>query len=307
MAEILYAPKEPTTAELAIIPNLSASDFEFIELMNTGSETLRMSGVQFVDGVTMTFGAGIDLLQGERLLVVANRVAFDLRFGSSFPVAGEFLGSLNNGGETIQIIDSVGENILEFSYEGGWFPMADDQGHSLIVRDPSGTSFKDFDLVRNWGVSQEVGGDPGADSGVVGLTYQGWKYQNFTDAQLADPLVSGAGADLDGDSLSNLFEYALGLDPFIADEHLGYKVSIQEIEGVDRQIMTYRTQANAVDLVVTVEAGSDLVEWAQQTGLVEPPIDNGDGTVVLSVFGDTLVSDSEKTFMRLRVQVDSLN
>ena len=307
VAEILYAPKEPTAAELAIIPNLAASDFEFIELINTGSETLRMSGVQFVDGVTLTFGAGIDLLQGKRLLVVANRVAFDLRFGSGLPVAGEFSGSLNNGGEKIQIIDSVGENILEFSYEGGWFPMADDQGHSLIVRDPSETSFKDFDLVRKWGVSQEVGGNPGADSVASGLTYQGWKYQNFTDAQLADPLVSGVGADLDGDSLSNLFEYALGLDPFIADEHLAYKVSIQEIEGVDRQIMTYRTQANAIDLVVTVEAGSDLVEWAQQTGLVEAPIDNGDGTVVLRVFGDRLVSDSEKTFMRLRVQVDSLN
>ena len=156
-------------------------------------------------------------------------------------------------------------------------------------------------------MSQEVGGNPGADSVASGLTYQGWKYQNFTDAQLADPLVSGVGADLDGDSLNNLFEYALGLDPFIADEHLAYKVSIQEIEGVDRQIMTYRTQANAIDLVVTVEAGSDLVEWAQQTGLVEAPVDNGDGTVVLRVFGDTLVSDSEKTFMRLRVQVDSLN
>ena len=223
-------------------------------------------------------------------------------------MAGEFSGSLNNGGETIQIIDSLGENILEFSYEGGWFPMADDQGHSLIVRDPSETSFKDFDLVRNWGVS------PGGWRGILGLIRLWWdsltkvgNIKNFTDAQLADPLVSGAGADLDGDSLSNLFEYALGLDPFIADEHLGYKVSIQEIEGVDRQIMTYRTQANAVDLVVTVEAGSDLVEWAQQTGLVEAPIDNGDGTVVLRVFGDTLVSDSEKTFMRLRVQVDSLN
>ena len=56
--------------------------------MNTGSETLRMSGVQFVDGVTMTFGAGIDLLQGGRLLVVANRVAFDLRFGSGLPGGG---------------------------------------------------------------------------------------------------------------------------------------------------------------------------------------------------------------------------
>ena len=307
VAEILYAPNAPTAEELATIPNLSASDFEFIELVNTGSETLRLGGAQFTDGVTMTFGAGIDLLPGERLLVVANQVAFDLRFGSGLPVIGEFSGSLSNSGEEIQIIDSVGENVLEFSYDGGWFPMADDQGHSLVVLDPAGISFNDFGLVRNWGVSQEVGGDPGAGSVGTGLTYQSWKYQNFTDEQLANSLISGDGADLDGDSLGTLFEYALGLNPLVADECLGYQVSIKEIEGVDRQVMSYRTQANAVDLIVTVEASGNLVQWAQQTGLVEPPVDNGDGTVLLKVFGDKLVSDSTKEFMRLRVQVNPLD
>ena len=43
-----------------------------------------------------------------------------------------------------------------------------------------------------------------------------------------------------------------------------------------------------------VGAGSDLVEWTQQTGLVEAPIENGDGTVVLRVFGDTLVPAPRK-------------
>ncbi|MEN8864635.1 MAG: lamin tail domain-containing protein [Akkermansiaceae bacterium] len=307
VAEILYAPAAPTDSELDSIPSLSASDFEFIELVNTGSETLDLGGVQFTDGVTMTFGAGIDLLAGERLLVVANQAAFGLRFGAGLPVAGEFAGSLSNSGESIQIIDAVGENVLEFSYDGGWFPMADDQGHSLVVLDPVGTAYNDFDLVRNWGVSQTIGGDPGAGSITLGLTYQFWKYQNFTDAQLDNPLISGDDADLDGDSLGTLFEYALGLDPSLADEELGYAVSIEEVEGVERQVMTYQTPFLAVDLVVAVEACGDLVEWDLQSGMVEPPADNGDGTMLFKIFDSEAVSNVSKRFIRLRVQVTSSN
>lgn len=303
VAEILYAPTDPTAAELASIPTLSASDFEFIELVNTGTETLDLGGAQFIDGVTMTFGAGIELLAGERLLVVANQAAFELRFGAGLSVAGEFSGSLSNSGEAIQIIDTVGENVLEFSYDGGWFPMADDQGHSLVVLDPATTPFTDFDVVRNWGVSQTVGGNPGLGSGATGLTYQFWKYQNFSDTQLDDPLVSGDDADHDGDSLSTLFEYALGLNPSVADEELGYGVSIESVEGVDRQVMTFRRQSAAVDLVVNVEACGDLVQWTSQTGQVEPPADNGDGTTLLKIFDSEAVSDAAKRFIRLKVQV----
>jgi hypothetical protein len=307
VAEILYAPTDPSAAELAAIPTLSASDFEFIELVNTGAETLDLGGAQFIDGVTMTFGAGIELLTGERLLVVADQAAFELRFGAGLPVAGEFTGSLSNSGEAIQIIDAVGENVLEFSYDGGWFPMADDQGHSLVVLDPASTPFTDFDVVRNWGVSQTLGGDPGVGSAATGLTYQFWKYQNFSDAQLDDPLVSGDDADHDGDSLSTLFEYALGLNPSVADEALGYGVSIESVEGVDRQVMTFRRKSAAVDLVVNVEACGDLVQWTSQTGQVEPPADNGDGTTLVKIFDSEAVSGATKRFMRLKVQVASGN
>ena len=246
VAEILYAPIDPTAAELASIPTLSASDFEFIELVNTGAETLDLGGAQFIDGITLTLGAGIELLAGERLLVVADQAAFELRFGTNLSVAGEFSGSLSNSGEAIQIIDAVGENVLEFSYDGGWFPMADDQGHSLVVLDPATTPFTDFDLVRNWGVSQMVGGDPGLGAAATGLTYQFWKYLNFSDAQLDDPLVSGDDADHDGDSLSTLFEYALGLNPLAADSEIGYGISIESVEGC---------RSSGLDVPKTVRCG----------------------------------------------------
>ncbi|MEN8774253.1 MAG: hypothetical protein ABF382_11945, partial [Akkermansiaceae bacterium] len=126
-------------------------------------------------------------------------------------------------------------------------------------------------------------------------------------AQLDNPLISGDDADLDGDSLGTLFEYALGLDPSLADEELGYAVSIEEVEGVERQVMTYQTPFLAVDLVVAVEACGDLVEWDLQSGMVEPPADNGDGTMLFKIFDSEAVSNVSKRFIRLRVQVTSSN
>lgn len=42
------------------------------------------------------------------VLVVNNLAAFQLRYGTSLNVAGEFSGNLNNGGEQIQLFDLLG-------------------------------------------------------------------------------------------------------------------------------------------------------------------------------------------------------
>ena len=55
ITELLYAPVGPTGGELENIPTLSASDFEFIELVNNSQASLDLSGARFVEGVTMTF------------------------------------------------------------------------------------------------------------------------------------------------------------------------------------------------------------------------------------------------------------
>ena len=74
ITELLYAPTGPTAGELASIPTLSASDFEFIELINNRPVSLDLSGAQFVEGVTMTFGIGSILAPGQRIIVVANQI-----------------------------------------------------------------------------------------------------------------------------------------------------------------------------------------------------------------------------------------
>ena len=49
--------------------------------------------------------------------------------------------------------------------------------------------------------------------------YGGWRSNVFNNAELADPLISGAGADPDGDGIANLWEYATGWNAFVANEH----------------------------------------------------------------------------------------
>jgi len=303
VSEILYAPSDPTMSELALDSSFSASDFEFIELTNTGSVSLDLGGARFSDGVIFTFGAGIDLLPGEQILIVASAAAFELRNGPGLPVAGQFTGSLSNKGETLQVIDAAGENILEFSYGDDWYPQVDGGGHTLVMLDPSGTPFTDFDLAENWGVSLIAGGDPGVISGETALTYEFWKNQRFTVAELNDDLISGASVDLDHDGKGTFLEYAFGMDPLVAEDQAGYKIGREILEGEDFQVFTYRRQKFALDLVYRVEASDNLIAWEPQTNTVRDPLENGDGTASLTVRDAAPVLEAPSRFMRITVAI----
>ena len=52
---------------------------------------------------------------------------------------------------------------------------------------------------------------------VAAQSFSGWRSQNFTPAELADPLKSGPLADPDGDGIVNLVEFALHLNPKLPD------------------------------------------------------------------------------------------
>jgi hypothetical protein len=114
------------------------NEFEFIELRNTGHETLDLSGVSFTQGVAFSFGGGsvTSLAPGQFVLVVKNRQAFLSRYGSALAalVAGEYQGKLANDGETIALADLRNGTIVEFTYGDAapWPPTADGAGHSLV-------------------------------------------------------------------------------------------------------------------------------------------------------------------------------
>jgi hypothetical protein len=162
ISEIHYNPADPP------LPDVTKNgQFEFIELVNVGTETLDLSGVAFVDGVSFEFdAAGVtSLAAGDYLVVVRSKAAFLSRyegFDTSL-IAGEFdSGQLDNGGEKITLVDRFGATIQEFSYRDGWHKLTDGEGFSLSIIDATAdvTTWGDAGA---WRPSSLVHGSPGAD------------------------------------------------------------------------------------------------------------------------------------------------
>jgi hypothetical protein len=132
---------------------------EYIELTNTGTETINLALVQFTEGIHFTFPA-MDLAPGQFCLAVSDVNAFESVYGKGLPVAGVYSGKLSNGGEQIKLCDAAGQTIEDFTYSGSWYDLADGQGFSLEVRDvktdPKALSSKD-----SWRPSTHLGGTPG--------------------------------------------------------------------------------------------------------------------------------------------------
>ena len=109
LTEIMYHPAEPTGPETTVSTN--RNDYEYIELKNVGSSSLDLRNVRFTKGVDFDFdGSAVETLgAGEYVLVVKNIAAFEARYGTGLPVAGEFEGNnLSNGGEQLKLSFGAG-------------------------------------------------------------------------------------------------------------------------------------------------------------------------------------------------------
>jgi hypothetical protein len=165
VSELNFHPADPSSAEWAA-GFTDANRFEFIELVNHGTGTYDLNGVQFVNGVHFDFtgSALTSLPSGQYLVVVKDRAAFQYRYGAGLPIAGEYTGQLDNAGERVTIVDRLGAMLVDFSYGTGvpWPTIADGGGPSLEVIDPQGN----LNLPPNWHASAFTGGSPGKPSPV---------------------------------------------------------------------------------------------------------------------------------------------
>jgi hypothetical protein len=78
VSEINYHPLGPTASENALVPGVTADDFEFIELLNIGQRKVNLFEVRFSDRrpfkeLKLSL---FSVSPGERALVVRNRAAF---------------------------------------------------------------------------------------------------------------------------------------------------------------------------------------------------------------------------------------
>jgi hypothetical protein len=162
ITEIMYHPIDTG--------HLTDPNAEYIELTNIGSETIDLNLVTFTDGVDFTFPS-LDLTPREHLLVVKDVGAFEVRYGSGFRIAGQYAGSLSNGGERIVLSDALGQAIADFRYEDDWYDLTDGLGFSLTVKDPARVDSNALSDKDSWRISTDAGGSPGFDDadGQAGL------------------------------------------------------------------------------------------------------------------------------------------
>ncbi len=160
----------PPAAVLSLIDKLRITELlfrpnelEFVELQNTGSSTLNLSGVQFTSGISYTFDSGVTLLPGAYIVVCKDRAAFLAQYGNSVPLAaGVFTGTLDNAGESVafQPAPPWNINVLNFSYKSDWFVDATNN-HSYVSVAPATTAARDWSDKDSWRLSSVPFGTPG--------------------------------------------------------------------------------------------------------------------------------------------------
>ena len=133
--------------------------------------------------------------------------------------------------------------------------------------------------------------------------WQNWRSGHFTAAQLSDGAISGDLADPDGDGVPNLLEYALNLNPLVADRS-GLPTVSSVAEGSGYCVtLTYTKVKAATDLTYTVEVSGDLVNWNSGSDYTADisMLDQGTTEQVTTRDLTTIGPDAPQRFARLRV------
>jgi hypothetical protein len=159
VTEIMYHPLDTN--------NPNDPNTEYIELKKRGPGTINLNLVKFDKGIDFTFGPNT-LSAGQYILVVRDINAFNTKYGTGRPVAGQYTGSLDNGGERIRLLDAVGTPILDFNYKDGWRSITDGDGYSLTIINPADSDINSWGSKDSWRASAYINGSPGwDDSGII--------------------------------------------------------------------------------------------------------------------------------------------
>ncbi|HKQ40665.1 MAG TPA: Ig-like domain-containing protein, partial [Verrucomicrobiae bacterium] len=163
--EIMYHPQSERTSE------------EYIELRNTGSGPVNLTGWRLNRGVDYVFPT-LSIPAGGYIVIAANLPAFAARYGNVGTVVGPWEGSLNNGGEEIELEDALGNQVdlVRYADEGDWSVRRRFSGNGwewYSEHDGLGKSLElvnmrlDNGIPQNWAPSLTLHGTPGALNSVA--------------------------------------------------------------------------------------------------------------------------------------------
>ena len=245
ISEIMYHPSSANDEERAL--GYTTSDFEYIEVHNTGSETLDLRGVRFTKGIDFEFSdSAITMLEpGGTLLVVSHLQAFASRYGEGLPVAGSYGDGgtrLSDSGERVKLAFGGGTPIIEFTYndKGEWPAGADGGGYALVLQ--SVESPGDLGAPTSWVLSEALGGSPGIPGG-------------------GQPPTGTTATDSDHDGMANEAEAFAGTDPNDATSVLRIVSVARDAQGI---VFTW---SSVIGKSYILEFTSDLAnsDWVEVT------------------------------------------
>jgi len=293
ISEVHYHPSPPTGSELNVNPRFDQDDFEFIEIMNVSDHSVNIGGCAFVlipaqnrlEGVEFKFEPTTIIRANERLVIAANRQAFETRY-PGIEIAGDYSNRLDNSGEWITLVDESGTIIDSFRYndKSPWPKLPDGKGPSLFLKEPN--ALTDTSDGINWSASMTGGGSPtSADA------------MNF----FGDPT-----ADADEDGTIAIMEYALGLSDFIPSYDQFPKANIVNIEGQNYLNFDFRKNPKAANISYHIETSTDMKLWEDlgNTGNVffEGESLDSDGTPIQTFrLKNPITNENSMRYLRLKI------
>lgn len=132
------------------------------------------------------------------------------------------------------------------------------------------------------------------------LSYEAWRAEHFSLAELADPAASGEQADPDRDGLPNLLEYAQGLNPRLGNEQASLNAYLTTSHDGTSLLVSFHRLLLAHELDYRLESSADFQAWSPVVGQETEPSLNADGTTTVSVNVGSSVAPAA-CFFRLRV------
>lgn len=129
-----------------------SDDQEFIEITNTGNETVDLTGVYLSElGLSYQFPVASTLAAGQKIYLAGNADVFEDKHGS--PAFGQFVRHMSNKSQKLVLSDAFGNRIDEVTYkDSSPWPNADGNGKYLHLTDNA----LDNSLASSWSVEDDA-------------------------------------------------------------------------------------------------------------------------------------------------------
>ncbi|MFN2313076.1 MAG: CotH kinase family protein [Bacteroidales bacterium] len=145
ITKIMYHPQATTQ-----FPD--GDELEFLEIRNTGSTTVNLSGIYFRGtGFVYQFPANATLGAGLCAIIASNATIFQSKYG--FAPYGEFTRQLSNSGETLILSDAYG-NLIDYVAYADTSPWPDADGNGSYLK-LAGLTL-DNSLPESWLASYDI-------------------------------------------------------------------------------------------------------------------------------------------------------